>query len=79
VRLQEFDELKVYARKLAAKNQVDRPTAEEWLQWLWNQYRNSLREEFLEKNHKLKMNINYLYINQVVINNDHKTFSSLKL
>jgi len=34
VRLREFDELKVYARKLVAKNKVDRPTAEEGLQWL---------------------------------------------
>ena len=32
VRLQEFDELKVYARKLAAKNEVNRPKAEEELQ-----------------------------------------------
>ncbi|KAG9296669.1 hypothetical protein G9A89_009928 [Geosiphon pyriformis] len=46
VQLQEFDELKVYARKLSARNKLDRPTAEEALQWLWSEYYDILREEF---------------------------------
>ena len=46
-KLRESDELKVYARKLAAKNEFDRPTAEEGLRWLWSQYEDILREDFL--------------------------------
>ncbi|KAG9284451.1 hypothetical protein G9A89_014055 [Geosiphon pyriformis] len=44
--LQEFDELKVYARKLSARNKLDKPTVKETLQWLWSEYYDILREEF---------------------------------
>ncbi|RHZ77974.1 hypothetical protein Glove_168g328 [Diversispora epigaea] len=48
VKLEESDELKIYSKKLMAKNKFDRPTAEEGLQWIWNEYKDILREDFLE-------------------------------
>lgn len=50
VDLQESSELKVYAKtNLMAKDEFNKPTAEDALRWLWSKYRDVLREEFLEK------------------------------
>ncbi|KAG9293520.1 hypothetical protein G9A89_005523 [Geosiphon pyriformis] len=48
-KLQESDKLKAYARKLSAINKLHRPTAEEALEWLWSEYYDILKEEFLEE------------------------------
>ena len=48
VNLQMYDELKIYTTSLMKKDANDRPTAKDALQWLWNKYRNILREDFLE-------------------------------
>ncbi|KAF0520584.1 Serine/threonine protein kinase [Gigaspora margarita] len=48
--LVDVQELNDYARtKLMAKQDLDRPTAKEALKWLWNNYRDILRGEFLEE------------------------------
>lgn len=50
VSFQEGDELKIYAKKMMAKNKVERPTAEEALDWLWTKHKKILIEDFSEQN-----------------------------
>ncbi|RIA93675.1 kinase-like domain-containing protein [Glomus cerebriforme] len=48
VNIQESVELKIYATSLMGKDKNDRSTAKEVLQWLWSEYRDVLKEDFLE-------------------------------
>ena|SRR6266542_1227207 len=49
VKLERDDELRIYAEKnLMADDKFKRPSSEKALQWLWDHYRNDLKEDFLE-------------------------------
>lgn len=68
VRLEKSDKLKDYAvTKLMAKDEFDRPTSEEALKWLWENYKDVLEDYLLKIFSRFDLLVFFYKINDRII------------